>query len=75
MLSHINPAIEASKDFKGKKSSKNKEYVDYVAINNVKSAIKDIKSKSPILNEMVKKGQIKIMGAYYDLHTGEVIFL
>lgn len=72
MPSHINPAIEASKDFKRKKSSKNKEYV---AINNVKSAIKDIKSKSPILNGMVKKSQIKIMGAHYDLHTGEVIFL
>lgn len=75
MLSHINPAIEASKDFKGKKSSKNKEYVDYVAINNVKCAINDIKSKSPILDEMAKKGQIKIIGAYYDIHTGEVIFL
>jgi carbonic anhydrase len=75
MLAHINPAIEASKDFKGKKSSKNKEYVDYVAINNVKSAIKEIKLKSPILKDMASKGQIKIIGAYYDLHTGEVIFL
>lgn len=75
MLAHINPAIEASKDFKGKKSSKNKEYVDYVAINNVKSAIKEIKFKSPILKDMASKGQIKIIGAYYDLHTGEVIFL
>lgn len=75
MLSHINPAIEASKNFKGKKSSKNREYVDYVAINNVKSAIKEIKLKSPILKDMANKGQIKIVGAYYDVHTGEVIFL
>lgn len=75
MLSHINPAIEASKDFKGKKSSKNKEYVDYVSINNIKVAIKEIKLKSPILRDMANKGQIKIVGAYYDVHTGEVIFL
>jgi carbonic anhydrase len=75
MLSHINPAIEASKDFKGKKSSKNKEYVDYVSINNIKVAIKEIELKSPILRDMANKGQIKIVGAYYDVHTGEVIFL
>jgi len=27
------------------------------------------------LKEMADKGQIKIIGAYYNLHTGEVIFL
>jgi carbonic anhydrase len=75
MLHHIDPAIYASKDFKAKKSSKNKEYVDFVAINNVKTTIKEIKTLSPILKAMEKQGQIKIIGAYYNLHTGEVEFL
>ena len=37
--------------------------------------IENIKAKSPILKEMADKGEIKIIGAYYDLHSGEVIFL
>jgi hypothetical protein len=30
---------------------------------------------SPILKQMTDKGEIKIVGAYYNLKTGEVIFL
>jgi carbonic anhydrase len=43
--------------------------------NNVILTIAVIKSKSPILKEMSDKGEIKIVGAYYDLNTGEVKFL
>ena len=57
------------------KSVKNDAYVEYVARNNVKNTIATIKAKSPILNEMIDKGEIKIVGAYYDLNTGEVIFI
>lgn len=75
MLSKIKPAIDKSKDFTGEKTSKNKDYVKSVAIKNVETAIEKIKSQSPILKGMADKGEIKIVGAYYDLHTGEVIFL
>jgi carbonic anhydrase len=34
-----------------------------------------IKSKSDILREMVEKGEIKIVGAFYDLNTGKVTFI
>jgi carbonic anhydrase len=34
-----------------------------------------IKKQSPLLKEMADKGEIKIVGAYYNLHTGEVSFL
>ncbi len=75
MLSKIRPAVAKSLDFKGEKSSKNAEFVDYVGKNNVMMTIENIKKGSPILREMAEKGEIKIIGAYYSLKTGEVIFL
>ena len=74
MLSKIQPAVAKSQDFKGEKSSKNGEFVDYVGKNNVFIAIENIRKYSPILKEMADKGEIKIVGAYYNLKTGEVIF-
>ena len=75
MLAKIKPAIAKSQDFKGEKKSKNPEFVEYVAKNNVLQTIETIRAQSPILKEMEDKGEIKIIGGYYDLHTGEVIFL
>lgn len=75
MLSKIKPAVEKSKDFTGDKSSKNDAYVEYVAKNNVLNTVETIKTKSPILKEMADKGEIKIIGAYYNIKTGEVTFL
>ncbi len=75
MLSKIQPAITASNDFNGEKSSKNPDYVEWVAKKNVLNTIAIIRAKSPVLKEMEDKGEIKIVGAYYDLHTGEVMFL
>ena len=75
MLTKIKPAVIKSQNFTGEKTSKNEAFVEYVAKNNVISTIETIKSKSPILKEMADKGEIKIVGAYYNLKTGEVIFL
>ena len=75
MLSKIKPAIAKSQDFEGEKKSKNPDFVEYVAKNNVLQTIETIRVKSPILKEMEEKGEIKIIGGYYDLHTGEVAFL
>ena len=75
MLTKIKPAVVKSQNFTGEKTSKDEAFVEYVSKNNVISTIETIKSKSPILKEMVDKGEIKIVGAYYNLKTGEVIFL
>ena len=74
LLARIKPAIPATK-FDGEKSSKNAEYVDAVARTNVGVAIADIRRRSPILEELEKKGSIKIAGAMYDLANGMVEFL
>jgi len=56
-------------------SSKNSTYVDAVARTNVLLGLAEIRRRSPILDEMEKKGAIKIAGAMYDLTNGVVEFL
>lgn len=75
MLANIKPAVVRSGNFTGDKTSKNDAFVDVVTKNNVLNTIETIKSRSPLLKEMSDQREIKIVGAYYDLHTGEVIFL
>lgn len=75
MLANIKPAIARVKNFSGEKNSKNTEYVEAVAKENVLNTIATILTKSPILKEMADKGEIKVVGGYYNMHTGEVIFL
>lgn len=75
MLANIEPAVTQSADFKGVKNSKNGDFVDYVMKKNVLHTIEVIRAKSPILKEMADKGEIKIVGAWYNLSTGEVKFL
>ena len=75
MLSKIKPAVEIASDYEGDKSSKNTEFVSMVCENNVEYTINEIRTGSPILKKMEENGEIKIIGAVYDLDTGNVEFL
>lgn len=77
LINKIEPAVEAVKEPKDEqlRNSKNLEFVDAVSSKNVLIAIANIRSKSPILVEMEKNGQIKIIGGMYDIKTGKVDFL
>jgi carbonic anhydrase len=75
MLSKIKPAVEQVSDFNGEKTSKNDAFVHAVCESNVKNTINQIRINSPILKEMEDNGEIKIVGAVYDLDDGEVSFL
>jgi carbonic anhydrase len=74
LLARIKPAIPATK-FDGDKSGKNASYVDAVARTNVVLGLAEIRRRSPILEELEKKGSIQIIGAMYYLATGVVEFL
>lgn len=74
MLTKIQPAVAVSQDFKEDRTTKNEAFIEYVAKNNVKNTVQSITAKSPILKEMADKGEIKVVGAYYNLDTGEVTF-
>ncbi len=74
MLSKIKPAV-SSTEYTGDRSSKNQEFVHMVSENNVRNTIERIRNESPILKEMEEKGEIKIVGALYDMDDGSVDFL
>ena len=74
LLAKIKPAIPDIK-FEGEKSSKNPAYVDAVARSNVKLGIENIRRRSPVLEDLEKKGSIQITGAMYDLSNGAVDFV
>jgi carbonic anhydrase len=74
LLARIKPAIAGTK-FDGEKSSKNASYVDAVARTNVALVVVEVRRRSPILEDLQKKGSIQITGAMYNLATGEVEFV
>lgn len=76
MLEPIKPAISMTENFpEDQRTVENKDYVLEVTKNNVLHTINEIRENSPIIAEMAEKGEIKIVGAYYDVDTGEVEFL
>lgn len=74
MLAKIRPAVESIK-YEGERTSKNQEFVHMASQSNVRNTIDKIRSDSPILKEMEEKGEIKIVGAVYDMDDGSVDFL
>lgn len=74
MLENIAPAMAAVTNITENRNSKNAEFVQAVADENVRLTIEKIKSDSEILNEMYENGEISIVGAMYDVHTGKVTF-
>jgi carbonic anhydrase len=75
MLENIKPAVDALADYQGEMSSKNPEFVHLVAEKNIRLSIDDIRSRSAILKGMEDAGEIAILGALYDMNSGEVKFL
>ena len=74
MLGKIQPAVDAIADDGSERSSKNAEFVQKVADKNVDLTVADILSKSDVLREMNDNGEISVVGAMYDISTGEVRF-
>jgi carbonic anhydrase len=76
LIEKITPAVNAvpEPEDSSLRNSKNLDFVDTVAKKNVELTIDRIHAESPILSEMEKSGDILIIGAMYDINTGEVIF-
>ncbi len=74
MLSNIKPAVESVTGVAGEKTSKNKNFVEAVAKQNVLLASKTVTDKSSIVKGMVDAGQVVIAGCMYDLDSGAVTF-
>lgn len=74
MLKNIQPAVDSVKGFENQRNSKNPDFVQAVAKENVLLAQAKILRDSPIIREMVQKHQVLIVGCMYDLETGRVEF-
>lgn len=76
LLSKIQPAVyqETATTEPDKRNAKNSEFVENVASINVKRSVKMIVDRSYILEQMIEKGEIAIIGAKHNLETGEVEF-
>jgi carbonic anhydrase len=75
LLARIKPSVDSVQTGAGEtRSSKNSSFVQRVAEANVRYTLKTIRMQSPILNEMIEKGQIGLVGGNYDLGTGKVTF-
>jgi carbonic anhydrase len=74
MLEKIKPAV-AMVEYDGDRTSKNDAFVHMVCESNVRNTVEKIRLESPILKEMEDKGEIKIVGAIYDMDNGKVEFL
>lgn len=74
LLSKIQPAVHDEKTVTDKRDSSNSEFVEKVTEINVKKTVHGIIERSPILKEMVEKGECGIVGGLHNIETGEVSF-
>jgi len=75
LLNKIQPAVaEARKSYSGAQRSSDEGFVEEVCHKNVELTVSEIREKSPVLKEMENNGEIEIIGAVYDMHTGKVDF-
>ncbi|MDO9462544.1 MAG: carbonic anhydrase, partial [Deltaproteobacteria bacterium] len=70
IVNRLMPAVMEAK----KTGAQGKELVEAAAKENVRMTVKQIAEESQALSGMQKKGELKIVGAYYSLATGKVDF-
>ncbi|NKI28479.1 carbonic anhydrase [Arenibacter sp. 6A1] len=76
LLAKIQPAIyeEKSTTNPNTRNSSNSTFVEKVSIINVKRSVNSIIERSSVLQQMIERGEIGIIGAMYELETGKVHF-
>lgn len=71
LLAKIRPAVDAAHCH----DAKNEQCVTDVAVANVRLALEQIRAKSPYIAKQVDAGSVGLVGALYDVATGQVTFL
>jgi len=74
LIAKIKPAVEQESITAENRNSSNGVFVENVAELNVSLSVKNILLKSPIIADMVKNGDIGIVGGIHEITTGEVKF-
>ncbi len=76
LLAKLQPAVyqEQSITDVNLRNSSNEEFVEKVSMINVKRSVQAIVERSYILQQMIEKGEIAIIGGMHHLNSGEVEF-
>lgn len=75
LLQKVAPSIQAVNLEGNEKGNADPTFITAVERQNVLSTMDQILEKSPVLKELLEKGEIGITGGYYDVDTGEVAFI
>ena len=77
MLQKIAPAVDAIIEPTDPvlRTSANEEFIQAVAIENVRRVVEAIPKRSSLLKEMIAAGSIDVVGGFYDVSSGSVEFL
>lgn len=70
LLARFKAAVDATPG--DDRSAKNHDFVDAVARTNVQQTVAMTRSRSPVLAGLEAAGKIRIVGAMYDVATGEI---
>jgi len=74
LLAKIKPAV-AQVPAPSSSATTTATRVDAVAQANVKLVMEQIRARSPILAELIRSGQVGLVGGMHDLESGNVVFL
>lgn len=75
LIGHFDPIIKTIIKDGEERSSANADLLERLNQHNVKNAIEEIRKQSSTLKRLEEEGQIKIIGANYDVETGVVTWL
>ena len=70
----IDPAVFLEKTILDHRDSSNDSFVERVCFHNVEVQMERILKRSPLLTDMIEKKEIGLVGAVYNLASGEVEF-
>ena len=76
-LSYLVKAIQAAKRPAGEglqQTPADRDAITSLVLDNVEQVINDALGKSPLLRRMVAEGGLSVVGAYYELVSGRVVF-
>jgi carbonic anhydrase len=73
LVAGIEPAVERARRFNP--NADEKEIAALAVRENVWQTVFDLYRNSPVVREMVSKGEIKVIGGIYDIATGKVEFM
>jgi carbonic anhydrase len=75
LIYHFDPIIHEIIEEGEERSSKNEALLERLNNQNIKQTLFDIRHQSSTLRKLEKEGQIKIVGANYDVDSGEVVWI